>query len=161
MGIFTVEIYRRVLIAHFKEGKSSRQIARDFGVSRDGVSKMLAYASPPGYRRTVPIMRPKLDGFTDRIDGWLREDSDRPRKQRHTAKRLFDRLRADYSFKGGYTIIKDYVREHERRSREMFVPLHHAPGHGQADFGEALVLIGGVEQKGVQHGQLRHPAGVN
>lgn len=147
MGIFTVEIYRRVRIAHFKEGKSSRQIARDFGVSRDSVSKMLAYASPPGYRRTVPIMRPKLDGFTDRIDGWLREDSDRPRKQRHTAKRIFDRLRADYSFKGGYTIIKDYVREHERRSREMFVPLHHAPGHGQADFGEALVLIGGVEQK--------------
>jgi transposase len=43
--------------------------------------------------------------------------------------------------------VKDYVREHQRRRREMFVPLHHAPGHAQADFGEARVLIGGVEQK--------------
>lgn len=147
MGIFTVEIYRRVRIAHFKEGKSRRRIARDFGISRDSVSKMLAYASPPGYRRTAPIRRPKLDGFTEHIDQWLREDVGRPRKQRHTAKRIFDRLRAEFGFKGGYTIVKDYVREHERRGREMFVPLHHAPGHAQADFGEALVLIGGVEQK--------------
>jgi transposase len=142
-----VEIYRRVRIAHFKEGKSLRQIARDFGISRDSVSKMLAYASPPGYRRTAPIRRPKLDGFTDHIDGWLEENSGLPRKQRYTAKRIFDRLRAEYSFKGGYTIVKDYVRDHERRGREMFVPLHHAPGHAQADFGEALVLIGGIEQK--------------
>lgn len=147
MGIFTVEIYRRVRIAHFKEGKSRRRIARDFGISRDSVSRMLAHASPPGYRRTAPIRRPKLDGFTEHIDQWLREDVGRPRKQRHTAKRIFDRLRAEFGFKGGYTIVKDYVREHERRGREMFVPLHHAPGHAQADFGEALVLIGGVEQK--------------
>ena len=46
-----------------------------------------------------------------------------------------------------YTILKDYVREHQRRRREMFVHLFHAPGHAQADFGEALVMIGGVEQK--------------
>ncbi len=142
-----MEIYRRVRIAHFKEGKSLRQIARDFGISRDSVSKMLAYASPPGYRRTAPIRRPKLDGFTDHIDGWLEENSGLPRKQRYTAKRIFDRLRVEYSFKGGYTIVKDYVRDQERRRGEMFVPLHHAPGHAQADFGEALVLIGGVEQK--------------
>ncbi len=108
---------------------------------------MLAYASPPGYRRTAPIRRPKLDGFTDHIDGWLEENSGLPRKQRYTAKRIFDRLRVEYSFKGGYTIVKDYVRDQERRRGEMFVPLHHAPGHAQADFGEALVLIGGVEQK--------------
>jgi transposase len=142
-----VEIYRRVRIAHFKEGKSRRQIARDFGLSRDSVSKMLAYATPPGYRRTAPIKRPKLDGFTEIIDGWLREDQGRNRKQRHTAKRVLDRLREEHGFTGGYTIIKDYMREHERRGREMFVPLAHQPGHAQADFGEAMVVIGGVEQK--------------
>jgi transposase len=147
MRIFTVDLYRRVRIAHFKEGKSSRQIARDFGISRDSVKKIMSFSVPPGYRRTAPIKRPKLDGFTEFIDRWLQEDVGRPRKQRHTAKRIFDRLRAEYSFKGGYTIVKDYVREHERRGREMFVPLHHAPGHAQADFGEALVVIGGVEQK--------------
>ena len=45
------------------------------------------------------------------------------------------------------TIVKDYIREHDRRGREMFVPLAHAPGHAQADFGEAMVIIDGVEQK--------------
>ena len=71
----------------------------------------------------------------------------RNRKQRHTAKRIFERLRDEHAFKGGYTTVKNYVREHGRRNREMFVPLAHAPGHAQADFGEAMVVIGGVEQK--------------
>jgi transposase len=63
-----------------------------------------------------------------------------------TAKRVLDRLRDEHGFTGVYTIVKANVREHQRRGREMFVPLHHAPGHAQADFGEALVVIGGVEQ---------------
>ena len=59
---------------------------------------------PPGYRRTAPVRRPKLDGFTEIIDQWLKDDPDQPRKQRHTAKRIFDRLRAEHGFSGGYTI---------------------------------------------------------
>jgi len=102
---------------------------------------------PPGYRRTVEIKRPKLDGFTGFVDQWLLEDLSQNRKQRHTAKRVFERLRDEHGFKGGYTTVKNYVRDHGRRSREMFVPLTHAPGHAQADFGEAMVVIGGVEQK--------------
>ena len=70
-----------------------------------------------------------------------------PRKQRHTAKRIFERLRDEYGFEGQYTIVKDYVREHRRRSQEMFVPLSHPPGDAQCDFGEARVIISGVEQK--------------
>ena len=146
-GILTVELYRKVRQAYFRQGLSKRAIARHFGVSRDSVDKMIVYAGPPGYRRTAPVKRPKLDGFTEIIEQWLREDADRPRKQRHTAKRVLERLRDEHGFTGGYTIVKAYLREHQRRSREMFVPLHHAPGHAQADFGEALVVIGGVEQK--------------
>jgi transposase len=142
-----VDLYLRVRRAHFQDGLSGRQIARDFGVSRDSVSKMLAYSEPPGYRRTAVIKRPKLDAYTDQIDQWLAEDKGRPRKQRHTAKRIFERLRDECGFDGGYTIVKDYVRSTKRGSREMFVPLSHPPGHAQADFGEALVVIGGVEQK--------------
>ena len=70
-----------------------------------------------------------------------------PRKQRHTAKRIHERLKAEHKFTGGYTIIKDDVRQRERRTREMFVPQAPPPGHAQADFGEAVVVIGGVEQK--------------
>ncbi len=126
---------------------SQREASRQFGISRDSVQKMLSFSFPPGYRRSAPVRRPKLDGFTGIIDQWLAEDRDRPRKQRHTAKRIFEPLRDEHGFEGGYTIIKDYVREHGRRHREMFVPLDHAPGHAQEDFGEAVVVIGGVEQK--------------
>ena len=79
-----------------------------------------------GYWRTAPVRRPKLDGFTGLIDEWLRRDRDDDhRKQRHTASRTFDRLRDEHGFTGGYTIVKDYVREHHRRRREMYMPLVH------------------------------------
>ena len=90
LGIYTVDLYLKVREAHFQDGLSGRQIARDFGISRDSVAKMLAYSEPPGYRRTAPIRRPKLDAFTGQIDLWLAEDKVRPRKQRHTAKRIFE-----------------------------------------------------------------------
>lgn len=63
------------------------------------------------------------------------------------AKRIFDRLREEHGYTGGYTIVKDYVRLQRVRKQEMFVPLTHAPGEAQADFGEAVVVIAGVEQK--------------
>lgn len=108
--MFTVELYLKVRHAHFEDGLSGRQIARDFGISRDSVAKMLAYSEPLGYRRTAPIRRPKLDPYTDQIDQWLAEDKTRPRKQRHTAKRIFERLRGECRYDDGYTIVKDYVR---------------------------------------------------
>jgi len=108
---------------------------------------MLQYAVPPGYQRQQPIRRPKLGPWIGVIDAILDDDKQRPAKQRHTAKRIFDRLREEHGFTGGYTIVKDYVRGEQLRSREMFVPLTHAPGEAQADFGEALVVIAGVEQK--------------
>jgi len=77
----------------------------------------------------------------------LTADRDRPKKQRHTSKRIFERLRDEHGFTGGITIVKDYVAKCRLRTREMFVPLTHPPGHAQADFGEAIGIIGGVERK--------------
>jgi transposase len=108
---------------------------------------MVSFSVPPGYRREQPIRRPKLGPWIGVIDAMLDEDKTRSAKQRHTAKRIFDRLRDEHPFTGGYTIVKDYVGGEQLRTREMFVPLTHAPGEAQADFGEALVVIGGVEQK--------------
>ena len=87
-----MEMYRKVRLA-CAEGMSQRQAARHFNISRDSVRKMLAFSVPPGYRRTAPVKRPKLDGFMEIIDGWLEADRDVHRKQRHTAKRVFERLR--------------------------------------------------------------------
>ena len=78
------------------------------------------------------------------IDAILEGDSKVPRKQRHPSRRIFERLRDEYGFDGQYTIVKDYVGERRRRGQEMFVPLAHAPGHAQCDFGEAVAIGGGL-----------------
>ena len=145
--MYQVEVYLRVRKAVMVEGMSIREASRVFGLHRDTVRKMTAYSVPPGYRRQNPPKRPKLEPFTGVINRILESDLSVPRKQRHTAKRIFQRLRDEYGFGGQYTIVKDYVREHRRQAREMFVPLSHSPGHAQCDFGEALVVIGGVERK--------------
>ena len=145
--MYQVDVYLRVRRAVMVEGMSIREASRVFGLHRDTVRKMTVYSAPPGYRRRNPPKRPKLEPFTGVIDRVLTDDLRRPRKQRHTAKRIFERLRAEYGFDGQYTIVKDYVREHRRQTKEMFVPLSHSPGHAQCDFGEALVVIGGVERK--------------
>src|SRR3954447_10599467 len=142
-----VDLYARVRRACHAEGMSQREAARIFGIDPKTVAKMLRFAVPPGYRRSKPPVRPKLDPLLAVIDRILEEDQGRPRKQRHTARRIFERLKAEHGFAGGETIVKDYVRERRLRGQEMFVPLVHPPGHGQADFGEAVAVIGGVEQR--------------
>ena len=142
-----MEIYGRVRRAVRVEGKSQRVVAREFGLSRDTVRKMLEYAVPPGYRRQQPIKRPKLGPWLGVIDAILNDDEQRPVKQRHTSKRIFERLKEEHGFAGGYTIVKDYVRTATLRGQEMFVPLAHLAGEAQVDFGEALVVIAGAEQK--------------
>ena len=142
-----VELYGRVRHAVMIEGLSQREAARCFGIDPRTVRKMLSYSVPPGYVRTRPPVRPKLDPFIGIIDRILEEDKDRPKKQRHTSKRIFERLRDEYGFTGKITIVKDYICGVRQRWREMFVPLTHPPGHAQVDFGEALAVIGGVERK--------------
>src|SRR5450755_3325338 len=145
--MYTVEIYGRVRRAVLVEGKSERAVAQEFGIARETVRKMLRYSVPPGYRREQPVKRPKLGPWLGVIDGILEEDKNSPVKQRHTAKRIFDRLGQEYAYRGGYTIVKDYVRGYRARTGEMFVPLTHAAGEAQADFGEAWVIVAGVKCK--------------
>ena len=145
--MYLVELYLRVRRACIVDGMSVREASRVFGVHRKTVRKMLENPVPPGYRIRRPRRRRKLERFTAIIDRILRDDLDLPRKQRHTAKRIHERLRDEHGFDGGYTTVKDYVRERRLRTREMFVPLSHPPGHTQCDFGEAWAVIGGVKRK--------------
>ena len=142
-----VDLYRRVRHSVLIEGISQREAARIFGIDPRTVAKMLAFSVPPGYRRRQRVCRPKLDAFTGIIDQILEADKLVPKKQRHTSKRVFERLRDDHNFIGGITIVKDYIFTAKQRQQEMFIPLTHPPGHAQAAFGEALAVIGGVEQK--------------
>jgi len=140
-----VDLYRRIRLACHHEALSRRAAARRFGIDRKTVAKILAHTEPPGYQRSQAPKRPKLGPFTDIIDRILEDDRTVQRKQRHTAKRIFERLRDEHGFTGGQTIVKDYVRDRRHRLREMFVPLIHPPGHAQADFGEADVVIAGIK----------------
>jgi transposase len=142
-----VEVYARVRRAVQVDGMSIRRAAREFGLSRKTIRKMMQFSLPPGYERKKPVERPKLGPWLGIIDQILVTDESEPKKQRHTAKRIWDRLKAEHGFGGGYTVVKDYVRQTRLRHKEVFVPLAHPPGDAQADFGEALVGIGGVEQK--------------
>lgn len=142
-----VELYAKVRYAVQIEGLSKRAAARRFNIDPKTVDKMMEFSEPPGYQRTKPAARPKLDPFIAIIDKILAEDKDQPKKQRHTSKRIFERLRDEHGFAGGITIVKDYVAGWRQRHQEMFVPLRHPPGHAQADFGEATAIIGGVKRK--------------
>ena len=145
--MYRVDVYLRVRRAVMVDGMSVREAAQVFGLHRDTVRKMLAYSVPPGYRRPDSAQKTQAGALhrRHRPDPGGRPGA--PRKQRHTAKRIFEWLRDEYRFDGGYTTVKDYVRENRRQTREMLVPLSHPPGHAQCDFGEALVVIGGVRRK--------------
>src|SRR4051794_10613838 len=108
-GMKPVDLYARVRYACHVEGLSQRETARRFGIDTKTVRKMLTFAVPPGYRRSKPPARPKLDPFTPIINRILEADRSAPPKQRHTAKRIYERLRDEHAYVGGYTIVKDYV----------------------------------------------------
>jgi transposase len=137
------EVRRRVLV----EGVSRRQIRREYRIGSETLAKMLANPEPPGYRLTAARSRPKLGAFTAVIDEILVSDLDAPPKQRHTGRRIFERLRDEWGYRGGITQVRDYVAERQRHSREVFVPLSHPAGEAQFDFGEATVVIAGVRAK--------------
>src|SRR3712207_6407131 len=105
--MYAVEVYATVRQLVFAEGLSRREVARRLGLSRDTVRKMCRFPEPPGYVRTKPVERPKLGPLTAVIEAILAADRNAPAKQRHTAKRIWQRLRDEHGFDGGYSTVKD------------------------------------------------------
>ena len=136
------ELRRRVLV----EGVSKRQVLRETGLHWQTLKKILEHSEPPGYRQAVPREKKKLGPYLGRITQILEQDGALPKKQRHTAKRIFQRLQGE-GYTGGYTMVKDVLRKMERHKQEVFLPLSHLPGEAQVDFGYALVKMKGVLRK--------------
>jgi len=137
-----IEIRQRVL----RDGVSKRQILRETGMHWKTLERILDNPSPPGYQRTKPACKGKIDPYLGRIRDILNQDKDTPKKQHHTAKRIWERLRLA-GFDGGYTAVKDAVRKLKETSQEVFMPLVHQPGEAQVDFGQALANLAGVLRK--------------
>jgi transposase len=136
------DIRRKVLV----EQVSKRKIMAEYGIHAKTLDKILSNPEPPGYRISKPRPKPVLGPFLGRIEEILRQDREVPRKQRHTAQRIFDRLREE-GYAGGYTQVKEAVRELRGRLKEVYIPLAHRPGEAQMDFGYALVKVNGVLRK--------------
>jgi transposase len=137
------EIRRKVLV----EGASKRSIYRDYGIGHQALAKILANPEPPGYQMAATRRKPVLGPYLGVIDEILATDREAPPKQRHTARRIFERLRSEYGYTGCYSQVQSAVKTAKRYSKEAFVPLSHPPGHAQFDFGEATVEIAGQRCK--------------
>jgi transposase len=139
-----VDMKERIRRDHFIEGKSIRQIARERRVSRHTVRESLKDASPTTYKRTKPPGRPVTGPFIAVIEQILKDDEDRPRKQRHTAKRIWVRLRDEHGFSGAESTIRPVVRHLRPKIQQAFLPLEFDPGaDAQVDWGEADVIMAG------------------
>lgn len=141
-----MERWTNIRVRMAQSGLSKREMCREEGISYKTLQKMLEHPQPPGYRREAPYPEPKLGPFVARIVEILESDRGLPKKQRHTAQRIFERL-VDEGYEGGYTQVREKVAQLRRLSGEVFVPLRHDAGTAQVDVGEALVNVGGELRK--------------
>jgi len=137
------EVRRRVLT-----GKLSKRAAcREYQLSWHTLEKMLTYEEPPGYRQKQPRNKPKLEPFLPIIHEILAADKRAPKKQRHTATLIHQRLQQEHGYDGSYTSVRTAVREWKLKTQEVFLPLSHPPGQAQVDFGYAYVDLAGERQQ--------------
>jgi transposase len=133
------EIRRRVLTGEI----SKRQACVEYEIHWQTLKKILAHEEPPGFRATAPRAKPRLGPFLPIIHQILDADRTAPRKQRHTAERIFQRLRDEHGYAGCASIVRAAVAQWRQGRAEVFVPLAHPPGEAQVDFGQAEVVIAG------------------
>lgn len=130
---------------------SIRVLADRHGVHRRTVRQALEDAVPPPRKRPEGREAPKLGEHHALIDGWLEADKSAPRKQRHTARRIWQRLRDEHGVDVGEATVRDYVRRRKREmglSRAGFVPQSHLPARtAEVDWGESHVVLAGKQTK--------------
>ena len=137
------ELIRRMVLV---EGLSRREVARRLGHSRDTIQRALAASEPRPYTLALPRRQPVLASVATVIDAWLEADQVQPRKQRHTATRIHERLVAEHGFQGSRRAVSNYVRTARRQLHppEVVVPIEHgAAEEFQIDWGEATIMLNG------------------
>jgi len=141
-----MEWWTKVRLEVSRGEKSKREVLRDEGIHWETLKKILKHSEPPGYQLQEARPKPKIGPYLERIAQIIEEDKTLPKKQRHTAKRIYERIR-EMGYEGKYTQVKDAVRELMRVKQEVFMPLIHRAGEAQVDFGYALAKVSGVLKK--------------
>ena len=144
-----VEQFEQIRRDRDREGLSIRALAERHGVHRRAVRQALVSPMPPAKRSPQGRPAPKLGAYRALIDAWLEGDRGAPRKQRHTAKRIWRRLVDEHGADVAETTVRDYVRARKRAMGwpigEVYIPQVHAPGVlAEVDWGEAQIELAGV-----------------
>ena len=146
--MLTVDDYEVIRRKHLVDGETQRAIARELGHSRNTVAKAIKHPIPPGYRLSKPRAKPVIESVRSIIDAWQAEDRKAPGKQRHTKRRIWERLPDEYHFKGSYASVRRYVKEAGRREQEVFMPLAFEPGEeAQVDWHDGWIIDNGQLRK--------------
>ena len=128
-------------------GMSRRAACKKYNLNFRTIQKILSQADPPGYQQQASRNKPMIGPFLPIIHEILEADKKVHKKQRHTGKRIFDRLCSEHGYTGGITVVRDAIRRQQRSTAEVFMPLSHPPGAAQFDFGEAKAVYRGREIK--------------
>jgi transposase len=144
-----VDQYQLIREMYSVKGLSQREIAKQLGVSRNTVKKYCEGESIPfeksSRHRKPTVITPEVQKF---IEKCFKEDQEAPKKQKHTAKRIYDRLVEELHFSGGESTIRHYIKTIKDKPKEAFVPLEFSPGEAmQVDWGVATVKLNGVKTK--------------
>ncbi len=140
-----VEQFEQIRRDHEQEDLSIRALAARHGVHRRAVRQALAQALPPPKRQPEGRPAPVLGPYRGLIDEWLTADREAPRKQRHTARRIWQRLVEEHGAAVAESSVRQYVRLRRRQigmPGEAYVPQIHHPGvEAEVDWGEATVIM--------------------
>jgi transposase len=142
----TVEDYEGIRRAYFVDKLSIRAINRMLGYDRETIRKAIVQAAPLPYTLAKPREAPVIGPYKQRIAELLKESKQQKRKQRYTAHRIFEILRAE-GYTGSEGAVHNYVSRERRKDeyKTKYIPLEFDPGQdGQVDWGEAEVILGGV-----------------
>lgn len=142
-----MDMYEYIRFSHFKLGHSINQIHRETGKAKKTIRKALKGIEPK-YRLSKPKERPVIGPYEEIIKNILEEDRKVPKKQRHTAVRIYNRLIEEHGYEGGETTVRDYVRKAKQEMglmcQEAFIPSDPLKRKGaEVDWGEACVKIDG------------------
>jgi transposase len=160
-GVFCVETVAKIRRRRLVDGETISGIARELRLSRNTVKKYLNQTEPPAYRRSEQS-KPKLGDYEARLAGWLEQDAQRAKRQRRTARRLFEDLQAQ-GYAGAYDSVQRAVKawkqaQGRRTKTQAFLPLVFPPGDAaQFDWSHEQVELGGVVQTvTLAHFRLAH-----
>lgn len=139
------ELIRKLVLV---EGLSQNEVARKLGHSKRSVKQALENPEPRRYSLSSPRRSPVADSVRTIVERWIQEDQSKPRKQRHTQTRVYERLRDEYQFTGSRRTVSTLVNNLQAKPPKVFCPIDHPPGDEvQIDWGQATVKLAGEETK--------------